>query len=241
MPIKEFKIMGARCLSIKTLAEYKDYIIDLLESKKGGYSVARNAEKVMLYQNNEEIKNIIDNAILPSPDGVGALIGLKLLHNEKAIKVDLPKTILEIANSKGYKLFVLGATNEVNKLAVETIRKRYPNILLVGNNDGFFKNDNEMINQIVSSKPQIIMAALGTPKQEILAVQINNELPSALIIGCGGALDVLAGKVKRAPMFFQNLHLEWFYRLASNPTRIKRQKVLPIFLFKIIKTAILKK
>ncbi len=234
MSLKEYKILGARCISVKSLESYKNYIKNIISSEKGGYSVAINAEKIMLYQENEAIREIIDNSVLPSPDGVGALIGLKILHKEKAIKVDLPKTILEIADEKEYKLYVLGATKEVNDSAVQTITKRYQNIKIVGYNDGFFKDDKQMINTIVATRPQIIMLALGTPKQELLAVQINNKIPSVLSIGCGGALDVLAGKVKRAPMFFQNMHLEWFYRLMSNPTRIKRQKVLPIFLFKVI-------
>ncbi len=238
--LKEYKILGARCIAVKSLPEYKNYITNLVKQGKGGYSVAINAEKVMLYQKNDEIKNIIDNSILPSPDGVGALIGLKFLHGIKSIKVDLPKTILEIANENANKLYILGATKEVNDLAKATILQRYPNILLVGNRDGFFTNEAEVIDEIVALKPEFIMLALGTPKQEILAKKINKKLANTILIGCGGAFDVLAGKVNRAPMFFQNLHLEWFYRLVSNPTRIKRQKVLPIFLLKILKASIFK-
>ena len=237
MSLKEYKILGARCISVKSLSEYKKHINEIISSGNGGYSVAINAEKIMFYQENEAIRDIIDNSVLPSPDGVGALIGLKFLHQEKSIKVDLPKTILEIANENSYKLFVLGATLEVNNLAVKTIIKRYPNIEIVGQNDGFFKDDKQMIDTIVKTKPQIVMLALGTPKQELLAVEVNKILKSVLLIGCGGALDVLAGKVKRAPLFIQNLHLEWLHRLIASPSRIKRQIVLPIFLFKVIKAS----
>lgn len=234
MALQEYKILGAKCLAVTSVKEYEQHINQIIQSKKAGYSVAINAEKVMFYQNNEAIKEIIDNSILPSPDGAGALLGLKLLHGKSSLKIDLPKLSLKIANDNQYKLYVLGASQEVNQKAVQAIQSQFPNIHLVGNNDGYFKNENKIIETIVAQQPQIIMVALGTPKQEILAQKINKLLPSALIIGCGGALDVLAGKVKRAPIIFQKMHLEWFYRLVSNPTRIKRQKVLPIFLLKVL-------
>ena len=234
MGLSEYKIMGARCICVDSKEEYVEYIENLMHEKKGGYSVAINAEKVMLYQNSAEVRDIIDNSLLPSPDGVGALIGLKLLHKKTSLKIDLPKTMLEISNKNSSRLFVLGASNEVNNLAVETIKERYPSAKLVGHNDGFFKDESLIIERILASKPDVIMMALGTPKQEILAVKVNSLLPGAIIIGCGGALDVLAGKAKRAPIFVQNIHAEWLWRLIESPSRIQRQKVLPPFLFKVL-------
>lgn len=234
MGLFEYKILGARCICVDSKEEYVNHIENLMHEKKGGYSVAINAEKIMLYQKNKEVKDIIDNSILPSPDGVGALIGLKLLHKKTSLKIDLPKTILEIADKNNSNLFVLGASSEVNMLAIETIRNRYPSIKVVGNRDGYFKDKTQIIEEITQANPQIIMMALGTPKQEVLAVKVNKLLPAAIIIGCGGALDVLAGKAKRAPKLIQNIHIEWLWRLIESPSRIKRQKVLPLFLFKVI-------
>jgi N-acetylglucosaminyldiphosphoundecaprenol N-acetyl-beta-D-mannosaminyltransferase len=78
------------------------------------------------------------------------------------------------------------------------------------------------------------MVALGSPKQEKFAAKINKILPNILFIGCGGALDILAGKITRAPKLFQDNHIEWLYRLILEPKRIKRQKILPVYLFKLI-------
>lgn len=234
MALKEYKILGARCLAVSSVAEYKEHINALIKNETGGYSVAINAEKVMMYQNSESLRDILDNCALPSPDGAGAIIGLKMLHGVPSMKIDLPRTSLQIAHENQYKVYVLGATKEVNDLAVENIKKLYPNAVLVGNNDGYFKDETKIIEEIKTAEPNLIMVALGTPKQELLARKINKVLPSALIIGCGGALDVLAGKVKRAPKIIQEMHIEWLWRLLANPSRIKRQKVLPVFLFKVI-------
>lgn len=241
MALKEYKILGARCLAVSSVEEYKQHINTLIKEGSGGYSVAINAEKVMLYQESEALRDILDNCALPSPDGAGAIIGLKLLHGVPSLKIDLPRTSLQIAHENAYKVYVLGATKEVNDLAVENIGKLYPNAIIVGHKDGYFKDEAEIIAEIKAAEPNLIMVALGTPKQELLARKINKVLPSALIIGCGGALDVLAGKVKRAPKVIQELHVEWLYRLLANPTRIKRQKVLPVFLFKVILASFKKK
>ena len=75
---------------------------------------------------------------------------------------------------------------------------------------------------------------MGSPKQEKLAARLHELIPSALLIGCGGALNILTGEVKRAPIFYQKNHLEWFYRLLKEPSRFKRQLILQLFLLKLI-------
>jgi N-acetylglucosaminyldiphosphoundecaprenol N-acetyl-beta-D-mannosaminyltransferase len=230
------EIIGAPCLVVKNEKEAKKYINELIEKRIGGYSVAINAEKIMMYNRSENIKNIIDNSILPIPDGSGSIIGLKLLHKISSIKLNLPKVIYEIANEQKYRLFIFGASEEVNSLASNNLKKKYENINIVGSRNGYNIDQNEIYSLIKDSNPQIVLIALGSPKQEVLAKELLITFPDILFIGCGGALDIISGKVKRAPLFFQKNHLEWFYRLLTNPLRIKRQKVLPIFFFKLIKT-----
>lgn len=233
--MKRYRILGTPCLNIESINDCKDFILELIKNERGGYSTAINAEKILLYSKDSKMRGIIDRSVLPVPDGSGAVLGLKLLHQVKSVRLDLPKIILEIANSKGLKLFVLGATEENNKRAVLEIEKRYPDIELVGRQNGFFENEEQIFETLNKKEPQLVLVALGSPKQERFAARINESLPNILFIGCGGALDILAGKVKRAPKFFQDNHLEWFYRLASEPKRIKRQKRLPLFFFKLLK------
>jgi N-acetylglucosaminyldiphosphoundecaprenol N-acetyl-beta-D-mannosaminyltransferase len=232
--MKKNKILNTPCFQVENIDSIKEYISHLIHLNKGGYSTAINAEKIMLYSKDNEMMNIIDNSILPVPDGSGAVLGLKLLHGLKSIRLDLPKVIFEVSNEKKYKVFILGASEEVNEKAVKEINIKYSNIHIVGRRNGYFKNDSEIIQHLRETSPQIVMVALGSPKQEKFSAALNIIFPEILFIGCGGALDILAQKITRAPKFFQDNHLEWLYRLSLEPKRIKRQKILPVYLFKLI-------
>ena len=233
--------MGVPCFSVENNDSAKKYINNLISEKTGGYSVAINAEKIMMYNQNEQMKNIIDESILPIPDGSGAILGFKFLNKLNSIKLNLPQIIYEISAEKGHRLFLFGGSEDVNSKAVSNLREKFPQINIVGNRNGYNISDEDIVLEISRSNPEIVMIALGSPKQEILAKKLLESFPHTLFIGCGGALDIISGKVKRAPLFFQNNHLEWFYRLASNPKRIKRQKVLLLFMMKIIKEGIINK
>lgn len=239
--MKKYKILGVSCFQIETVDIAKNYIKSLIANNQGGYSTAINAEKIMMYSKDTQMKEILDNSILPVPDGSGAVIGMKFLYGVSCIRLDLPKTIFELADDEKYNLFILGSSEDINKKAVEELKIKYPNINIVGRHNGYFDDENTIINLLKDLKPQIVMVALGSPKQEKFAAKINKTLPNILFIGCGGALDILAGKITRAPKFFQDNHIEWLYRLMLEPKRIKRQKILPIYLFKLMMETIKRK
>jgi N-acetylglucosaminyldiphosphoundecaprenol N-acetyl-beta-D-mannosaminyltransferase len=232
--MQKYKIIGASCFQVKSVTDAKKYIKHLISDNLGGYSTAINAEKIMMYSKDTQMKEILDSSVLPIPDGSGAVLGFKFLYGENCIRLDLPKTIFELANEEKYKVFILGSSEEINIKAVDKLKEKYPNIEIVGRRNGYFEAENEIITLLEIAKPQIVMVALGSPKQEKFASKINKVLPNILFIGCGGALDILAGKVTRAPKFFQDNHIEWLYRLILEPKRIKRQKILPVYLFKLI-------
>lgn len=239
--MRRYEIIKAPCFQVETVEDAKVYIKDLLSKNQGGYSTAINAEKIMMYSKDNEMQSILDNSILPVPDGSGAVIGMKFLHGISSIRLDLPKTIFELSNEEKYNLFILGSSEDINKKAVDELQIKYPNINIVGRHNGYFDDENTIIALLKDLKPQIVMVALGSPKQEKFAAKINKILPTILFIGCGGALDILAGKITRAPKFFQDNHIEWLYRLALEPKRIKRQKILPVYLFKLITETIKRK
>ena len=107
---------------------------------------------------------------------------------------------------------------------------------MVGAEDGYFKEDLDLVaRRIQRTQPDLVFAALGFPKQEKLLSILRKNATPALMMGIGGSLDVFSGQVKRAPEVFQKAHLEWFYRLVTNPTRFKRMLVLPRFVMKVHK------
>lgn len=206
-----------------------------------------NTEIVMAAKEDENIRNIINAGDLVTPDGVGLIYGSRIKKKplrERVTGFDLSIKILEIANEKGYSLFLLGGKEGVAKAAGENIIKRYPNIKLAGFHHGYFKgshighNNHEeelgIIHSINKVKPDIIFVGLGFPKQEIWIDANKNRVNSKVIIGNGGTMDILSGNAKRAPEVFQKLGLEWLYRLIREPSRIKRQMVIPKFMLYVL-------
>lgn len=239
--MEKYRILGAPCLLVEDVSSIKEYIGNLVENKTGGYSVAINAEKIMMYEKNPEMKEIIENSILPTPDGAGAVIGMKWLYGKKCMKLNLPKTIYELAEENKHRVFFLGAEEEISEKAVSVLKKRYPGMNIVGRRNGYFDNDGEISELIISSGTQVVFVALGSPKQEFFSKSFCKKHPDILFIGSGGTLDALAGKVKSAPDFFRYNNLEWLYRLYQSPKRIKRQWKLPFFLIKLFSATVKKR
>ena len=141
---------------------------------------------------------------------------------------------MSVANERGSRVYLIGAKPQVIHAVQAKIAKEYSNINLVGAEDGYFREDLELVaRRIQRAQPDMVFAALGFPKQEkLLSILRKNETP-ALMMGVGGSFDVFSGIVKRAPEVFQKTHLEWFYRLVTNPSRFKRMLVLPQFVVRV--------
>ena len=216
---------------------------DLIEksNKTCKIVVAPNTEFIMMAQKDEEFYNILKNAELATPDSVGVMIGGKI--QKKSFKQRIPgqayfRKILEIGEKEGWTFYMLGGEGEVPKLAVNNVKKDYPNLKVVGYHEGFFKEDSEekVIKEINSLKPNVLFVAMGAPIQEKWISKHKNELQVDIAAGQGGTFGYEAGKIKRAPKLVQKLCIEWLWRLILQPTRIKRMIVLPIYLMKIIFT-----
>jgi len=206
-----------------------------------------NTEIVMACKEDEKLREIVNSGDLIIPDGIGLIHASNIKNKplkERVTGFDLSIKILEIANREGYSLYLLGGKDGVAKEAGKNIEKNYPNINIVGYHHGYFKGSHigdkdhpeevAIIDEIVKKKPDIIFVGLGFPKQEIWIEENKDRLPSKVIIGNGGTMDILSGNTKRAPEIFQRLGLEWLYRLIKEPSRIKRQLVLPKFMLQVL-------
>ena len=203
--------------------------------------VAPNTEFIMMAQKDEEFYNILRNAELATPDSVGVMIGGKL--QKKPFKARIPgqayfRKVLEVGEKEGWTFYMLGGEGDVPRLAVENVKKVYPNLKIVGYHEGFFEDDSEddIINEINTLQPNVLFVAMGAPIQEKWIAKNKSRLKVDIAAGQGGTFDYESGKVKRAPEIVQKLCIEWLWRLILQPTRIKRMIVLPIYLIKIIFT-----
>ena len=216
----------------------------MIEGENPQSIIAVNPEKVMKGRQDPDLLRQLHRSGLLSPDGIGVVIAARIFGLAKMERVpgsELMPAICELAANKGYRIFLFGADPEVNQKTHDILLRRYPGIRIVGNRDGYL-SDSEMsslVSEISSSGADILFLALGSPRQELWMRKYLNNSNVKVCQGVGGTFDVIAGKVRRAPAIFRNLHLEWFYRLLSNPRRMLRQTALPQFLIAVMKKRLL--
>ncbi|MDO4585856.1 MAG: WecB/TagA/CpsF family glycosyltransferase [Planctomycetia bacterium] len=209
------------------------------------YIVAVNPEKTYAMKESEVIRDFIEKADLVIPDGIGIVFGAKMLCNRRLERVagaDLMQEICRVSGEQNLKIFIYGAKEEVNAGAVQKLQERHSNIQIVGRANGFVKaeNMNELVERINASQADILFLALGSPKQENWMNEYGPKLNVGACMGIGGTLDTIVGTVKRAPDFYQKIHLEWFYRLAKQPSRFWRQRRVFFFGFAVLAAKIKK-
>lgn len=155
---------------------------------------------------------------------------------ERVTGFDISMELLSIGEERPINLYLLGGKPGISEKAAYNVEEKFPGVAVVGNRDGYFslEDEEEIVNIINQSNPDIIFVGLGFPKQEEFIKRNKEILKGKIIIGNGGVIDILAGESKRAPDIFINLNLEWFYRLIQEPSRIKRQMALPRFILNVI-------
>ena len=215
-----------------------DEAVDYIEK---GQVVTINPEMIDYASKHPDFANILKEAELVIPDGVGVQLGLKILgHNVKRIAgIEFARKIVEKNAADGKTIALIGAKPHVIEKAVENLKKEISGINIVYYHDGYFKDDTEILNQLQLKKPHLVLTALGSPKQEEFNYKAKKLLPESLFIGVGGSFDVWAGEVERAPEIYQKLWLEWLYRTVKEPKRFKRIfPTLPLFVLKVLKEKI---
>lgn len=208
----------------------RDKLISHIKTKPS-ILIAINAEKI--YAGNDELKLISQNGV-GYPDGIGAVKALKTKGARKAVRIPGSELWLDIVSTLTNEdsVYLIGATNEVIEATVDKLNQIYPSLEIAGYRNGFL-NESDIVTlekDILAKKPTVVFVAQGSPRQERLMqrLQLSHE---AIYMGLGGSFDVFTGNVTRAPRLFRENGLEWLYRLLSQPSRIKRQKVLlPFFI-----------
>ena len=199
--------------------------------------VTPNSEIAYDCRRDPELLRLINSANLILPDGVGILYASKIAGTalgSRVAGIDFAYELLSRFAKSGVRLFLLGAKPGVADLAAQKLCERFPGLSICGTADGYFKSDADAVEIINRSGAQAVFVCLGFPKQERFIMENRDRVCASLMIGLGGCLDVFSGNVARAPEIFIKLGLEWFYRLITQPTRIKRMAKLPLFMFDVL-------
>lgn len=238
MSLEKVEILGVNVNSL-TMAEAVETVKNFIEKGERRLIATANAEMIMRATYDVELKTILNAADLVVPDGAGTVWAAGYLGHpmpERVAGYDLSQELMRLAPSKKYKLYFFGSAPGVADLAKAKAEKWYPGIDIVGTRNGFFSAEDEqsIIADIKAKKPDILLVALGVPKQEKWLYAHLDELNVPVSIGVGGSFDVMAGVMKRAPLWMQKAKLEWLYRGLKQPSRIGRLMALPKFVFKVM-------
>ena len=198
-----------------------------------GQVVTINPEMISNAVKDPDFADIINNADLVIPDGIGVEIGLKILgYNVRRIAgIEFSHRMIEECAKNNQSVALIGAKPEIVKKA-----KEFPSLYITYIHDGYFNEDDSILAELKIRQPRLVLCALGSPKQEEFILKAKSILPEALFVGVGGSFDVWSGEVKRAPEIYQKLGLEWLYRTIMEPKRFKRIfPTLPLFVLKVLR------
>jgi len=233
-------------LSTGSYCLFTDYIIQLTCQKKSSYVCVANVHMFIEAYKDPKFLQIISNADLVTPDGIPLLWGLRLLYSVKQSRVagmDLLPDLLSRMEAQKIAAYFYGSTETILNTTETYLKNKFPNLILAGFHSppfGDFQTDEqEIIARINSLAPAIVFVILGCPKQEKWMATMKDKIQT-LMIGIGGALPVLLGIQKRAPLWMQKAGLEWLFRLGQEPRRLFKRYITTntLFLWIIVKEMI---
>ncbi len=193
-----------------------------LEKSKKEFVITANSEIFISAINNKVIEGILtnkNNTVVA--DGISIIKTAKYYGieiKEKIPGVDLCRDLLDYCTLNKKKVYIYGAKEEV----LEEFKQKYKDTIFAGLKNGYTNDANDVKQDIIEKKPDLVLCALGVPKQELVINDIVSQTKKGVFIGVGGSIDVLSGSKKRAPKFFINHNLEWLYRIFKEPKRFKR-------------------
>lgn len=201
---------------------------DVILRSERAHHVSLNAAKVVLARSDERLAEILRGADLVNADGQSIVWASRLLGDplpERVAGIDLMLRLLEVAEADGLGVFILGGRPDVLATAVENLRARYPQLRIVGHQHGFFDDaDSPQVCAAVNrARPSILFVAISSPRKEHWVHEHRDVLAVPLVMGVGGAVDIIAGSVARAPTWMQRAGLEWAFRLLQEPRRLLRR------------------
>lgn len=207
-------------------ASFYELLKKALTENEKKFVVTANPEAFMYGKNDSEVHALLsDEEVAVVADGIGivkgaAIAGINL--PERIPGVDIAKQLFEFGNQLSSSVYLFGSKQEVIDAMLEVLKKDYPNLKIAGTQNGYVADKDAVFEEIKQVKPDIVLVALGIPAQEKLIYKHLKDFEKGIFVGVGGSLDVLSGTKKRAPEFFINHNIEWLYRIAKEPKRIKR-------------------
>ena len=232
---KTVKLFGINIHPLGML-EVLNIVNECIISKQSLHVGMLNAAKVVNMKRNPALGEDVASSNLILADGSAVVLASKILHKklpERVAGIDLMHAILERGDKLGYRVFCLGASEEISQEIERQINKHYPGVIIAGRQNGYFSDDQQeqVANDIAAANADVLFVAITSPKKEQFMAKWGELMRVPVVHGVGGSFDVFAGKVKRAPLIWQKLGMEWLYRVLQEPGRLWKRYLITNTLF----------
>lgn len=221
--MQRIELMGCP-MDVASMGETVTTIRDAVAARRFTQHVVVNVAKLVNMRTDPQLDASVRACDIINIDGMGVVIGARFLGHdvpERVAGVDLFHALLAMSAQEGFSVFLLGAKDQVVSTAAAKVQALYPGLKLAGYHHGYFWDDEAaMVDTIRASGAQLLFVAITSPKKENFINRWRDQLGVSFVMGVGGTFDVVAGKVKRAPLWMQKYGLEWLYRVIQEPGRM---------------------
>jgi N-acetylglucosaminyldiphosphoundecaprenol N-acetyl-beta-D-mannosaminyltransferase len=221
------------------MADTLEHCRAAIDGRRYTQHVAINAAKLVTLRQQPELREVVERCHLINADGQAIVWASRLLGDplpERVAGVDLMQELLALAERAGYRVYILGAREEVLRTALATLHERHPKLVVAGAHHGYFAEDESpaVADEVRASRPDILFVAMSSPRKEQWLGRFGESLGVPLVMGVGGAIDIVAGVTRRAPELWQRLGVEWLYRLLQEPRRMFRRYLVTNAQFSVL-------
>lgn len=225
MGVKRIKILNAfiDVLDLEqTVAEVKRYLTE----NRPLHLIGVNADKINMMSKNRKLKQIVNSCGIINADGASIVLAGRFLGTplpERVAGIDLMMELVKLASTDHYKIFLLGAKQEIVDKTAKVLKNSYPSLDISGIRNGYFKTEqwDDVAAQIITSRARIVFVGISSPlKEYLIDYFLNQKKVNCIFMGVGGSFDVISGEIKRAPLWMRRLNLEWLFRFLQEPVRL---------------------
>ena len=238
MTISEVEVLGFPLANL-TQDEAARHLLSMMPTAHPYTVCTPNPEMIERALAEEDLRRSLSAADLLLADGVGVLWASRFLGAGlpgTIPGVDLMEALLRAGASRGLRVFLLGTTRDNVEAAKRRAERDYPGLGAIEAHHGYFSEADtpRVLEAMAGFRPDLVLVGMGVPRDQLFLSRLRNQLPPAVYLAVGGGLDVMSGAVRRAPRWMRRLRLEWLYRLATSPSRWRRQLALPRFVLRVL-------
>lgn len=235
------EILGTE-IDVLTAAETVDLVEQYVLQKEPLHLVGVNADKINEMADNAELRRIVNSCGIINADGASVVLASRFLKKElpeRVAGIDLMQSLVALSAQRGYRVYLLGAKQEVVDKTASVLRATYPELTLAGVHNGYFSREQwaDISAMLKEAKPDFVFVGITSPLKEYLVEFLQTDGNNCVFMGVGGSFDVISGNIPRAPRWVQKINMEWFFRMMQEPKRLFKRYLIGNwkFIFAVLK------